>query len=105
MQNVVKRIKSIMKDFQRNVHKKNFKKLYYDRSLVSEVIDVNKTIAPKEYIICHYFYFSDKRFRSQTAVCHGFHDAVVIFTDLNSISILNILVIVILLMGIAKVKL
>ena len=77
--------------------------LYYDRTLVSEVIDVNKTIAPKEYIICHYWYFSDKSFRFQTALLHGFHDSLMIFIDLYSIFILNILVIVILLMKIAKV--
>ena len=35
---------------------------YYDKSYVSQGIDVNKTSKPKEGIICHYWYFVDKGF-------------------------------------------
>ena len=35
--------------------------LYYDRTDVSEGVDVNKTSASKECIICHYWYFFTKR--------------------------------------------
>ena len=31
--------------------------LYFDRIDLSEEIDVNKTVASKEYDICHYWYF------------------------------------------------
>ena len=31
--------------------------LYYDRIEVSEDIEINKTSASKEYIICHHQYF------------------------------------------------
>ena len=37
------------------------KMLYYDRINVFETIDVNKTSASKECIICHYWYSLDKR--------------------------------------------
>ena len=38
--------------------------LYYDRIGVSEGIDINKTCASKECVICHYWYFLDKGFIS-----------------------------------------
>ena len=31
--------------------------LYYDRTVVSEGIDVSKTSASKECDVCHYWYF------------------------------------------------
>ena len=31
--------------------------IYYDRTEVSEGIDVNKTSASKECDVCHYWYF------------------------------------------------
>ena len=40
--------------------------LYYDRTDVSEGIDVNKTNKLKEYDICHYWYFLNKRFKFQS---------------------------------------
>ena len=35
--------------------------LYYDRTDVSEEIDINKTSASKECEICHYWYFLNNR--------------------------------------------
>ena len=35
----------------------NVKMLYYDRIHISESIDVNKTSASKDCVICHYWYF------------------------------------------------
>ena len=32
---------------------------------ISEGINVNKTSAPKEYDVCHYQYFLNKRFKLQ----------------------------------------
>ena len=42
--------------------------LYYYRIDVSEGIDINKTCASKECDICHYGYFSNKRFMFQSYV-------------------------------------
>ena len=36
--------------------------LEYDRIHISDGIDINKTNAPKECDICHYWYFLDKIF-------------------------------------------
>lgn len=37
--------------------------LYYNIIDVVESIDANETSASKEYIICHYWYFSEKGLR------------------------------------------
>ena len=37
--------------------------LEYDRIDISEGIDVNKTSTPKEYDICHFWYFKDISFK------------------------------------------
>ena len=37
--------------------------LCYNRIDISEGIDANKTIAPKEFIICQYWHFLDKGFK------------------------------------------
>ena len=47
----------------------NMKMLYYDRTEVSEAIDVNKTSTSKEGDICHYWYFLNKGFKFQPNVC------------------------------------
>ena len=38
---------------------------------VYESVEVNKTSASKECYICHYWYFLDNGFRSQSAVYNG----------------------------------
>ena len=48
--------------------------LYYDRIDVTKGIDVNKTSESKECNICHYWYFLDKAFKSQTNVCNGCYE-------------------------------
>ena len=40
----------------------NIKILYYDRIDVSEGVDINKINASKEYDICRYWHFLDKKF-------------------------------------------
>ena len=49
------------------------KMLYYDRTDVSEGIDVSKTIELKECNICHYRYFLNKDFKFQPNICNGCH--------------------------------
>ena len=47
--------------------------LYFDRTDVSEGIDVNKTSASKECDACHYWYFFNYNFKFQPNVCNRYH--------------------------------
>ena len=47
--------------------------LYYDRIDVSEGNGVNKTSASKECDVCHYWYFQNYIFVSQSNVCNRCH--------------------------------
>ena len=64
--------------------------LYFDRIVVSERIDVNKTSESKKWDICQYWYFLDKGFKFQTNVCNGCHDLLMMSMNLSDIAILNI---------------
>ena len=64
--------------------------LYYDRTDISEGVDVNKTSASKECGICHYWYFLNYSFKFQTIVCNRCHDLLLISINLSDIAILNI---------------
>ena len=68
----------------------NIKVLSYDRIVVSEGIDVNKTSESKECDICHYWYFLNKEFTFQSYVLNRCHDLVMTYMKLNDINILNI---------------
>ena len=57
---------------------------------VSEGIDVNKTSASKQCIICHYWYFLDKGIKLQLEVCNGCHNVLMMSMNINDIAILNI---------------
>ena len=48
--------------------------LEYDRLEVSEGIYINKTKGLHECIVCHYWYFLTKNFKSQLEVFNGCHD-------------------------------
>ena len=50
---------------------------------------INQVHASSEYIICHYWYFLDKRFEFQSLSRNGYHYVLMMSIDLNSISILN----------------
>ena len=52
--------------------------LYYDRTDVSEGIDVSKTSASKECDACHYWYFLNFSFKFQRIVCNRCHDLLMI---------------------------
>ena len=45
--------------------------LYYDKIDISQGTDFNKTSSSKKYVICHYWYFLDKRFTFQPHVCNS----------------------------------
>ena len=64
--------------------------LYYDRTDVSEGIDVNKTSKSKECDICHYWFFLNKRFKFQSYVCNRCHDLLMMSISLTDTAILKI---------------
>ena len=39
--------------------------LQYDRINVSEGLEINKTSASKEFMLCHYWYFKDVSYKFQ----------------------------------------
>ena len=45
--------------------------LQFDRTDISEGIDINKTNESKECDICHYWYFLDKNFNYEPYLCKG----------------------------------
>ena len=60
----------------------NIKMLYYDRTEVSNKIDVNKAIASKECDVCHYWYFLNFSFKFQPNVCNRCHDLLMVSLEL-----------------------
>ena len=60
-----------------NVHINNITMTYYDKSDVSEGIDVNKTNKLKEDDVCHNWYFLDKGFKVQTYACTDCRDLLI----------------------------
>ena len=63
---------------------------YYDRIVISERTDVNKTSALKECDVCHYWYFLDYSFKCSPNVCNRCHDLSMMSINLTDIAILNI---------------
>ena len=61
--------------------------LHYDRTDVSEGIDVNKTSASKECDICYYWYFLNYSFNLQPNSCNRCHDLLMISKKLSHIAI------------------
>ena len=59
--------------------------LCYDRIDVSEGIDVKKTSESKEFNICHYCYFLNKRFKFQLYVCNRWHDLLMMPINVSNI--------------------
>ena len=64
--------------------------LHYDRINLSEGININKTSASRECIICHYWYILEKGFKFQLDVCNGCHHLLMMSMNLNNIPIYNI---------------
>ena len=44
----------------------------YEKIDVSEAIDVNRTNASKECMLCHYWYFKDVGFKFEPHVCNKY---------------------------------
>ena len=63
--------------------------LRYQKTDVSEGIDVNKTSASKECELCHYWFFKGIGFKFQEHVCNKCYDLLIIAYSLKDIAILN----------------
>ena len=63
--------------------------MQYNKTNVSEVIDVNKTSASKECVLYHYWFFKDIGFKFEDHVCNGCHDLVTMAHSLKNIAILT----------------
>ena len=64
--------------------------LEYDRSDISEGIDVNKTNAAKECDICHYWYFKYIGFMYEPYLCNGCHDLMQKAMNFNDVAIVYV---------------
>ena len=68
----------------------NYKMLEYDKTDISEGIDINKTCASKECVICHYWYFLNKNFNYEPYLCNGCHDLMQKAMNFNDAAIVSI---------------
>ena len=64
--------------------------LCFDRTNISEGIDVNKTSPSKECYNCHYWYFLKYSFKFKSNVCNRYHDLLMMYMKLSEIAILSI---------------
>ena len=63
--------------------------LQYEKSDVSEGIEVNKTNASKEYELCHYWLFKDIGFKFEEHVYNRCHDLLTMAYYLKKTAILS----------------
>ena len=67
----------------------NYKNDTISKNDISEGIDINKTNASKECVICHYWFFKDVGFEFEEHVCNKYHDLLMIAYSLKDIAILS----------------
>ena len=67
-----------------------YKMLQYEKIDISEGIDLNKTSASKNCMLCHYRYFKDIGYKFEPNVCNKCHDVFMTAYELKNIAILNI---------------
>ena len=67
----------------------NIKLLKYDRTDISEQIDVNKISKSKELNICHYWYFLNTWLKFQSNVCAKCHDLLMMSMNFSDVAIVN----------------
>ena len=63
--------------------------MQYNKTNVSEVIDVNKTSASKECVLYHYWFFKDIGFKFEEHVCNKCHALSTMTNYLKDIAILS----------------
>ena len=64
--------------------------LEYDRIDISEVNDVNKTNASKEFDICYYWYFKDIVLKYEPYLCNGCHNLMQKAISFNDVAIVYV---------------
>ena len=64
--------------------------LEYNRTDISEGIDLNKTNTSKECDFCHYWYFKDIGFKYELYLCSGCHDLVQKAMSFNDAAIVSV---------------
>ena len=64
--------------------------LKFDRIIISEGIDLNKTIFSKECGICHYWYFKNFSFKYEKYLYNGCHDLVQKAMSFNNVAIVYV---------------
>ena len=64
--------------------------LEYNKTDVSEGIDVNKSSASKECDISHYWYFKDIGFRYELYLCNGCHDLLQKAMSFNDVAVVYV---------------
>ena len=67
------------------------KMLQYDRIVVPEGFDINKSNKSKKCSISHCWYFKDIGYKFQPYVCNGCHDILMMTYELKNIAILNVI--------------
>ena len=64
--------------------------LKYDRTDISEGVDVNKTNLLKECELCHYLYFKNIGFKYEKYLCNCCHDLVQKAMSFNNVAIIYV---------------
>ena len=59
--------------------------LQYERIDVLKGVDIKKTDASKECMLCHYWYFKTIGYRFEPNVCNKFHDELMTAYELKNI--------------------
>ena len=67
----------------------NIKLLKYDRTDISEQINVNKISKSKELNICHYWYFLNTWLKFQSNICPKCHDLLMMSMNFSDVAIVN----------------
>ena len=64
--------------------------LQYKKIGISEGIDIDKTNASKECLLCHYGYFKNVGFKFEPQVCNKCHKVLMTAYELKNVAILNV---------------
>ena len=68
--------------------------MQYDKIDIFKGIDINKTDASKERIICHYWYFKDIGYKFEPLVCNGCDEIKVVAYELKNVSTIKVNVLI-----------
>ena len=64
--------------------------LEYDKTDISEGIDMNKTSTSEECDICYYFYFLHKNVKYDQYLCNDYHDLIQKAMDYNDVATVSV---------------